>query len=65
MDGTVASPLGVQEPGPWEVYEDGLLGYLVGLLRAQLSEPHADTEGEQGGEPSNAMGRTFDSVWGK
>eukprot|EP00975_Prorocentrum_lima_P022155 4662012-Prorocentrum_lima.AAC.1 len=64
-DGIAVAPQGDHEAGPWEVYQDGLLGHVVGLLRAQLSAPHADTEGEQGGEGRRAMGRTIDSVWGK
>eukprot|EP00975_Prorocentrum_lima_P007604 1631749-Prorocentrum_lima.AAC.1 len=64
-DGFVVTAQGEQKAGPMEVYRDGLLGHLVGLLRAQLSVPHDGTEGEQGGEPRRAMGRTFDRIWGK
>eukprot|EP00975_Prorocentrum_lima_P056632 11879118-Prorocentrum_lima.AAC.1 len=34
-DGTVVTPQGEQQHGPFEVYQDGLLGHMVGLLRAQ------------------------------
>eukprot|EP00975_Prorocentrum_lima_P068498 12921074-Prorocentrum_lima.AAC.1 len=37
---------GDHEEGPREVYQAGFLGHLVGLLRAQLSVPHLDVEGE-------------------
>eukprot|EP00975_Prorocentrum_lima_P045549 9534063-Prorocentrum_lima.AAC.1 len=60
MDGFVVSPSGEQQAGPSEVYQDGLLGHLVGLIRAQLSVPHADVEGEQGGE--NPEGPWEDSL---
>eukprot|EP00975_Prorocentrum_lima_P055968 11732629-Prorocentrum_lima.AAC.1 len=41
---------------PFEVYQDGLLGHVVGLLRAQLPVPHLDSEGERaGGTKVNAM----------
>eukprot|EP00975_Prorocentrum_lima_P031904 6698926-Prorocentrum_lima.AAC.1 len=55
--GFVVTAQGDQQEGPMEVYQDGLLGHVVGLLRSQLSVPHEDTEGEQGGEPRRAMGR--------
>eukprot|EP00975_Prorocentrum_lima_P066736 12910917-Prorocentrum_lima.AAC.1 len=45
-----------------EVYQDGLLGHLV---RAQLSVPHQDVEGEMAGEGRRAMGRTLNSISGK
>eukprot|EP00975_Prorocentrum_lima_P030110 6316044-Prorocentrum_lima.AAC.1 len=41
-EGIVVTPQGEQKQGPDEVYQDGLLGHLVGLLRAQLSVPHQD-----------------------
>eukprot|EP00975_Prorocentrum_lima_P024795 5205072-Prorocentrum_lima.AAC.1 len=43
----------------------GLMGHLVGLLRAQLSVPHLDVEGETAGEGRRAMGWTITSIWGK
>eukprot|EP00975_Prorocentrum_lima_P025034 5256193-Prorocentrum_lima.AAC.1 len=52
-DGFVVTPQGEHGAGPWEVYHDGLLGQLVGLLRAQLSvncQCRMLTDGEQGGE---------------
>eukprot|EP00975_Prorocentrum_lima_P064657 12898882-Prorocentrum_lima.AAC.1 len=55
--GYIVTAQGEQQPGPLEVYQDGLLGHVVGLLRAQFSVPHEDVEGEQGGEPRRAMGR--------
>eukprot|EP00975_Prorocentrum_lima_P052142 10921752-Prorocentrum_lima.AAC.1 len=64
-DGFVVTAQGDRRAGPMEVYQDGLLGHVAGLLRAQLSVPHDDTEGEQGGCPRRATGRTFDLVWGK
>eukprot|EP00975_Prorocentrum_lima_P070121 12930201-Prorocentrum_lima.AAC.1 len=64
-EGFVVTAPGDHKAGPVEVYEDGLLGRVVGILRAQLSVPHEDNEGEQGGELRRAMGRTFNSVLGK
>eukprot|EP00975_Prorocentrum_lima_P003684 803527-Prorocentrum_lima.AAC.1 len=42
-DGFVVTAQGEQKAGRMEVYQDGLLGHLVALLRAQLSVPHDDT----------------------
>eukprot|EP00975_Prorocentrum_lima_P045430 9513139-Prorocentrum_lima.AAC.1 len=55
--GFVVTAQGDQHEGPLEVYQDGLLGHIVGLLRPQLSVTLEDIEGEQGGEPRRAMGR--------
>eukprot|EP00975_Prorocentrum_lima_P031214 6553138-Prorocentrum_lima.AAC.1 len=47
---------------PLKMYQYGLLGHLVGLLRAQLSVPHFDSEGETASEGRGAMGRTITSI---
>eukprot|EP00975_Prorocentrum_lima_P015738 3338792-Prorocentrum_lima.AAC.1 len=64
-DGFAVTAQGDHKVGPVEVYQDGLLGHVLGLLRAQLSVPPEDNEGGQGGEPRRAMGRTFNSILGK
>eukprot|EP00975_Prorocentrum_lima_P053802 11289588-Prorocentrum_lima.AAC.1 len=48
---------GFHVDGPAEVYQDGLLAHVAGILRAQLSVPHEDVTG--GGEPRRAMGRNL------
>eukprot|EP00975_Prorocentrum_lima_P016516 3503101-Prorocentrum_lima.AAC.1 len=50
---------------PVEVYQDGLLAHVVGILRAQVSVPHEDVEGEQGGGSRRSMGRNLKVVTGK
>eukprot|EP00975_Prorocentrum_lima_P026277 5522977-Prorocentrum_lima.AAC.1 len=63
-NGIVVTAQGDHKDEPMEVYQDGLLAHVVGLLRSQLSVPHEDTEGEQGGEPRRAMGGNCNSVLG-
>eukprot|EP00975_Prorocentrum_lima_P011827 2517188-Prorocentrum_lima.AAC.1 len=48
--------------GPFEVYHDGRLDHLVGILRSQLSVPHDDKEGDTAGEGRRAMGWSISSI---
>eukprot|EP00975_Prorocentrum_lima_P041161 8650130-Prorocentrum_lima.AAC.1 len=62
MKAFVTKRLGFQQEGPLDVYQDGLLGHMVGILRSQLQVPHQDNDGEAARACRRAMGRNITSI---